>query len=189
MGLGTAPRSWTPGCTSSHRDPAFLLISGVFGVLRVGNTTIGVIVLVLAFVLCGGGEGRRAENGEAKNACVFAPGLAMSESVSRGAGETEGDGREDSSEPEYAEESEVEVEVLRPERRGDEETEDEDEGGEENSIGESDSDALSENDRADPFASRMTAIEWALKRSWTILQRFRLTAGATRGYRTRLERP
>lgn len=70
------------------------------------------------------------EKGEAKNAWVFAPGLLISESVSRGGGEMEGDGREDSSDPEKAEESEVEVEELRFERRGEEETDEDDEGGE-----------------------------------------------------------
>jgi hypothetical protein len=114
----------------------------------------------------------------------------MSESVPRGAGETEGDGREDSSEPEYAEESEVEVEVLRPERRGDEETEDEGEGGEENSIGESDSEAsvMPSARMTAPIRSRqqstMTAIEWAIKRRVDQPDSpaaFRLTAGATSG--------
>jgi len=143
-------------------------MSGVLGVLLGGTMsgTIGVMVLVLAFALCSGGEGGRVENGEAKNACVFAPGLAiMSDSVSRGGGETEGDGKDDSSDPEYAEESEVEVDVLRPERRGDEETEDEDEGGEQNSIGESrpsDFNAAffpSAPIRASSGASTMTAIK------------------------------
>lgn len=142
MGVGTELRSWTlRGCRSSHRKSRFLLMSGVPEVLLGGTIsgTIGVIVLVLAFALfalCWSGEGGRVENGEAKNACVFEPGLIMSENVSRGAGETDGEGKDDNSDPEYAEESDVEVDVLRPERRGDEETEDEDEGGEQNSIGE-----------------------------------------------------
>jgi hypothetical protein len=123
--------------------------------------TIGVIVLVLAFALCGSGEGGRVENGEAKKAWVFAPGLIKSDRLSRGAGETEGDGKDDSSDPENAEESEVEVDVLRPERRGDEETEDEDEGGETYSIGKSLRVPYSFNVRisAGPGGSKMTAIK------------------------------